>query len=173
MRKLLPLILLAASGPALAHGVGGHAFGFAEGFAHPLLGWDHLLAMVAVGAWAVQQGGRALWLLPGAFVGGMALGEAAGFAAGEVPRVDPIVLATVVTLLWLVVLGRRVNLPAGISLIGGFGVIHGFVHGFEIPETVHPLAFAGGTLAASALLHAVGIGGAVAIRRLARLRPHA
>jgi len=31
-------------------------------------GLDHLLAMVAIGAWAAQQGGRARWAVPLAFV---------------------------------------------------------------------------------------------------------
>src|SRR5262249_49206885 len=50
--------------PALAHAHPGHshAAGWVEGAAHPLLGLDHILAMVAVGLWATQIGGRAKWL---------------------------------------------------------------------------------------------------------------
>src|SRR5262249_24428268 len=73
----LPLAPVLIAAPADAHT--GHGLeGFAAGLAHPLLGVDHLLAMIAVGAWSAQQGGRAVWLLPSAFVGVMATGGAIG-----------------------------------------------------------------------------------------------
>src|SRR5688500_18983774 len=59
--------------PAPAHAHSGHALAYAcaSGIAHPFHGWDHLLAMVAVGVWAAQLGDRARWLVPVAFVGVM------------------------------------------------------------------------------------------------------
>ena len=50
---------------------------FATGFAHPVLGIDHVLAMVTVGAWGVLAGGRALWVWPAVFVSAMLTGFAA------------------------------------------------------------------------------------------------
>lgn len=38
------------------------SYSFSLGVAHPLLGVDHILVMVAVGLWAVLLGGRALWV---------------------------------------------------------------------------------------------------------------
>ena len=67
LRTFKIAIALAASLlPSLAHAhVGlGDTGGFVHGFAHPLTGLDHILAMVLVGILAVQMGGRALWLLP-------------------------------------------------------------------------------------------------------------
>lgn len=60
---LLPLFLLAGVPLAQAHPGHGPA-GFVTGFIHPLTGWDHLMAMLAVGLWASQLGGRARWALP-------------------------------------------------------------------------------------------------------------
>src|SRR3712207_6167210 len=69
----LALALLLAT-PAFAHpGAGPHG-GFAHGFAHPILGFDHVLAMVSVGLWAGLVGGRAVWAWPAAFVAVMAAG---------------------------------------------------------------------------------------------------
>jgi urease accessory protein len=68
---LLPVLLLPAA--AAAHPHHDHAGGFLDGVAHPLFGTDHLLAMVAVGLWAAFAGGRALWALPLAFLGAMAV----------------------------------------------------------------------------------------------------
>ena len=61
------LMTLAAS-PAFAH-LDPEAHGsLMAGISHPLFGADHILAMVAVGIWASQIGGRALWAVPAAFV---------------------------------------------------------------------------------------------------------
>ena len=51
-RLCVAVMLLAASAaPAFAHpGPLGHD-GLAAGFAHPFSGWDHMLAMAALGLW--------------------------------------------------------------------------------------------------------------------------
>ena len=78
MRKLLMFAaMLGASGvaaPALAHTGVSATHDLTHGFLHPLGGLDHVLAMVAVGLYAAQLGGRSLWLLPSAFVGAMLAG---------------------------------------------------------------------------------------------------
>src|SRR6266478_7646633 len=70
---------------ALAHAGHGDASGLMNGFAHPITGIDHVLAMVAVGALSAQLGGRALWLVPLSFVGLMVVGGALGMAGIAVP----------------------------------------------------------------------------------------
>src|ERR1051325_2090722 len=79
--KLLSLVVVATAGfstAALAH-VGDHShMSFTEGLLHPFSGVDHVLAMVAVGLWASQLGGRALWLLPLPFPAVVAVGAALG-----------------------------------------------------------------------------------------------
>ena len=67
MKKLLHCryaALRSAPAPALAHTGAGSTTSFAAGFAHPLLGLDHIAVMVAVGLWAALKGGRALWVWP-------------------------------------------------------------------------------------------------------------
>ena len=49
---------------ASAHTGVGDTSGFWHGLAHPIGGLDHILAMVAVGLWAAQIGGKALWIVP-------------------------------------------------------------------------------------------------------------
>src|SRR5499433_2920127 len=71
--------LVLASRPALAHIVDGSATGgFLGGFAHPLFGLDHVVAMVAVGLWGAFLGAPALWVLPVVFPLVMAIAGAAG-----------------------------------------------------------------------------------------------
>src|ERR1700683_1943926 len=86
--KLAALLAATSLTPVLAHAhyLPGGTHGFASGFSHPLFGLDHVLAMVAVGLWAAQLGGRARWLVPAAFVGLMTVGGALGMAGVSVPR---------------------------------------------------------------------------------------
>lgn len=73
-------------GAGLFHSYGGG--GILSGFLHPILGLDHLLAMVAVGFLSAQMGGRAIWTVPTAFVGVMAIGALLGIAGVPVPFVE-------------------------------------------------------------------------------------
>src|SRR5687768_3353260 len=100
MRRIARTASLAAlatlvSTAAFAH-PGDHShLGFATGFAHPFTGLDHLLAMVAVGLWASQLGGRAVWLLPLTFPVVMAAGAALGFGGVALPGVEIGITASV------------------------------------------------------------------------------
>jgi urease accessory protein len=151
---------------AQAHpGIPGHTHGFAAGFAHPLLGLDHVLAMVAVGLWAAQLGGRARWAVPSAFVAVMSLGSALGMAGVMVPLVDSAILCSVVLLGLLVTMAVRVPLAASVALVGLFAVFHGLAHGAEMPANVSGLAYAVGFAIATTALHAVGFGFATVLQR--------
>src|SRR5690242_5815643 len=83
---------------ALAHTGVGDTHGFTDGFLHPVSGIDHVLAMVAVGLFAAHLGGRALWLVPAAFVGMMAVGGALGMGGIDVPYVEVEIAMSVVVL---------------------------------------------------------------------------
>ncbi|MFT3790584.1 MAG: HupE/UreJ family protein [Rudaea sp.] len=157
---LAALALAAVSVPAFAHP--GHAAhgGLLAGFAHPLLGADHLLAMFAVGVWAAQLGGRALWAVPPAFVSVMALGAAAaisGHAGFASTTIESGIAASLLALGLLVLCAQRLPLAAAIALVGAFAWFHGAAHGGELPDTADPLRYAIGFLAATALLHGAGI----------------
>ena len=78
MVRLSLLILLSLLiAPASAHEIhsGG---GFMAGFNHPVLGFDHLLAMLSVGMLSTQLGGRAILTVPLAFVCFMLVGGILG-----------------------------------------------------------------------------------------------
>jgi urease accessory protein len=154
---------------ALAH-PGHGADGFAHGFAHPLGGLDHVLAMIAVGLYAALLGGRALWLVPASFVGMMAAGGALGMAGIALPFTEIAIALSVVALGLAVTL--RVNLPvaAAMALAGAFAIFHGHAHGAEMPADATGLSYAAGFLFATALLHGAGIALGVAAGRLAGWR---
>jgi len=168
MKTLKVLVPVAAAAlvasPALAHvGPGAHD-SFAAGFGHPFLGLDHMLAMVAVGLWAAMLGGRALILVPAAFVGVMMLGFIAGAAGVPLPFVEPAILASVVVLGLLVALALPMSALAGGALVGFFALFHGHAHGTEV-GTAGFLAYGAGFVAATVLLHVIGIVSGIALGR--------
>jgi urease accessory protein len=151
---------------ALAHPGLGDAHGFAHGLAHPLGGLDHLLAMVTVGIFAWQLGGRALWLVPGAFVLAMAGGGALAAQGIAVPLVELGIALSVVVLGAIVALGVKAPLAIAMALVGFFAIFHGQAHATEMPLGASPGAYAAGFVLATALLHVAGIALGVAIGRI-------
>lgn len=159
---LAALMLTAA--PAFAHTGVGTASGFAAGFTHPVLGLDHVLAMVAVGILAAQMGGRSLWLVPAAFVAMMAVGGLMGVAALGLPFVEIGIVGSVIVLGAVIAAGRRLPVALAMALVGGLALFHGHAHGTEMPVTVSGLEYGIGFMAATAILHAAGIGMALVTR---------
>ena len=166
MRSLPAFSALAAAllaTPAAAHT--GHGLdGLAAGFAHPFHGIDHLLAMIAVGVWAAQQGGRAIWLLPAAFVGVMGLGGAIGMLGGSLAGTETLIIASVLVLGAVVAAAAKPPLWIGAPLVGAFALFHGIAHGGELPAAADGAAYAAGFVAATALLHGAGLAPALILR---------
>ncbi len=130
-RLCCALWLTASALPAMAHPFHSPSAGFATGFAHPVLGLDHLLAMIAVGVWAVQQGGNAMWRVPLAFCTGMALGAVLGYLGFAAPLVEPLIAASLCAL-GLLILNKRTFAPGyQIALVGSFALFHGAAHATE------------------------------------------
>ncbi len=167
--KLARLIALAApclfAGTASAHTGSDALGGFAGGLTHPLLGLDHLLAMIAVGLWAAQQGGRALWAVPAAFVAAMGLGGALAWTGGELPQIEAAIALSVLALGLLIATRRRWAVPAGMAVAAVFALFHGYAHGLEMPQAASPVSYALGFVLATVFLHGVGIAGSLAGRR--------
>ena len=160
IRIRLTLATLAALTPtiAFAHTGIGPTVGFSHGFLHPITGLDHVLAMVMVGMFAAQLGGRALWLVPAAFVAVMAAGGALGVAGYPLPFVEIGIALSVVTLGALVAFGVRLPTAVAMAVVALFAIFHGHAHGSEMPETAAGLTYGLGFVVATALLHAAGIG---------------
>jgi urease accessory protein len=162
----LALLATVFSTAAFAH-PGDHShIGFAAGFAHPFTGVDHLLAMVAVGLWASQLGGRALWLLPLSFPVVMAAGAALGFSGVVLPWVEIGITASVLVLGAAVALTWRPTLAVSLPLIGLFALLHGYAHGVELPVQTSALGYAAGFVAATFTLHLAGLAIGLAANRL-------
>jgi urease accessory protein len=167
--SLAAFVAIAVTGfapAALAH-VGDHShMSFMEGLMHPLGGLDHILAMVAVGLWASQIGGRALWLLPLTFPAVMVAGGVLGMSGIALPWVEAGIAASVMVLGAAVAFALRPSLAVSMPLIGAFALLHGYAHGVELPADASALHYAAGFVAATLMLHLTGIGLGLAAARV-------
>jgi urease accessory protein len=154
---LLAMFALFAATAAQAHTGDGIGGGFLTGFTHPLFGWDHVIAMAAVGLWGAFLGAPAIWLLPIVFPLVMAVGGALGVAGVPVPMVETGIAASGLVLGLMVAFGVRAPLWIAAVLVGVFAIFHGHAHGTELPTATNPYAYAAGFVVATGLLHLAGI----------------
>lgn len=129
-----------------------------HGLLHPVSGLDHLLAKLAVGPWAAQMGGRALWMVPGTFVVVMVLGGFLGFWGLPLPAIEQGIGASALVLGVLIAAALPLPLVLSAALVGLFAVFHGYAQGAEMPATLGAGAYVLGFTLATAMLHLLGIG---------------
>ncbi|MCB1706310.1 MAG: HupE/UreJ family protein [Halioglobus sp.] len=168
-------ILWVFSAPVLAHSGAGQVGGFVSGFMHPVLGWDHLVAMVAVGLWGAFLGAPAIYILPVVFPLVMTLGGAAGIVGVPLVGVEIGIAVSSVVIGLLVAFAVKAPLWIVALIVGIFAIFHGHAHGTELPHAVNATTFAIGFVVATGLLHLLGIaigllvaapGGSAAVRVL-------
>lgn len=155
---LIPLAVLAAPSAAWAHIQAGEVGGFASGFHHPISGWDHVLAMVAVGLWGAQLGAPAIWLLPVTFPMVMALGGIMGLLGVPLPGVEIGIAVSALVLGAMVLAEKRPPLWVAATIVAIFAIFHGHAHGTELPAGQSGLLYSLGFVMATGCLHGIGIG---------------
>ncbi len=152
------LIALLSALPAQAHVMDGPLGGFGSGFGHPLAGFDHLLAMLAVGLWGAQMGGRSVWTLPATFPMIMCVGGIIGMT-GVLPD-QPIeygIAVSVIVLGGAIAAAWRAPEWVALVLIAAFALMHGYPHGVLAPRASDPAAFTVGFVVSTGVIHVIGI----------------
>jgi urease accessory protein len=121
-----------------------------------VLGFDHLLAMVAVGLWGAVLGRPLIAALPVIFPAFMVVGGLLGIAGAPMAPVE-IGIALSVLLLGAAIAARFVA-PVWLAclLVGVFGLFHGYAHGQELPVSADPTAYGLGFVLATGALHGGG-----------------
>lgn len=171
-KNLLLSLLVIFLVPSLVHahiGVGDTS-GFLHGFGHPISGLDHLLAMVAVGIWAAQIKGKAIWVVPITFVSTMVIGGTIGITGIHIPYVEQGIILSVLIL--GVFIAATVHLPLSLSsaVVGLFALFHGHAHGTEIPAAISGVSYGIGFAMSTAILHLSGICFSVFFQKIFRLQ---
>jgi urease accessory protein len=157
LRRALPIVALAIPATVQAHP--GHGMvDFSAGAMHPVLGADHLLAMVAVGLLGAQLGGRARWAVPAAFVSMLVCGAIAGAAGFAIPGMEHGIALSVLILGAVIAFAMRLPLSAAAVIAAVCGIFHGAAHGAEIPADATGALYGAGFVLVSAALHVAGAG---------------
>lgn len=131
--------------------------GFLSGLVHPVLGYDHLLAMLSVGILSAQIGGRAIWTVPATFVCVMAIGGALGLIDIGLTSTELGIAASLVLLGLIIAAERKLPILLAMAGVGFFAIFHGYAHGTEMPTTAEPVLYALGFLTGTALIHIAGV----------------
>lgn len=141
-----------------AHAGSGEAGGFLIGMQHPISGWDHVLAMIAVGLWGAQLGAPAVWVLPVVFPMMMALGGNLGLMGFPVPGVELGIAISAIVLGLMVLAEARPKIKLAMIVVAFFAIFHGHAHGTELPAGQSGLLYSIGFVVATGCLHGAGIG---------------
>lgn len=149
--SLIPGVVYAHDGSNVPFG------GFLSGLVHPVLGFDHLLAMLSVGILSAQIGGRAIWTVPATFVSVMALGGALGLIDIGLTSTELGIAASLVLLGSIIAAERKLPILLAMAGVGFFAIFHGYAHGSEMPTTAEPVLYAFGFLTGTALIHIAGL----------------
>lgn len=151
------ILFLITLSTAMAHSSGDNGSGFISGLTHPIFGWDHVTAMVAVGIWGAFLGRPAIWILPVVFPLVMAFGGILGISGVPIPAIETGIAASSIVLGLLIVFATRAPLWVAAIVVGAFAIFHGYAHGTELPNAVSPLAYSIGFVISTGLLHLAGI----------------
>ena len=159
MKYFLSIILfLSVSQGAMAHD--GHMNNLMTAVLHPLMGWDHLLAMLLVGILVARYELKARILLPILFVLGFGI-------SAQVATVNSVtsslissmyveqILFITLSILGFALLTKKVislKMMLAVALIAGLS--HGYVHGLELNP--HQATVLLGLMSTTALLHGLG-----------------
>lgn len=168
--KILCFIAVSAIGTAASAHVGAAAHShhsFLAGFLHPLLGLDHLAAMLAVGLWsalAARCAGPELLWGPTGFATLLLAGAGLGIQDVVLPAVEPMIAVSLLATGLLVV--TRLHVPGVVATlgVGVFAVFHGAAHGYELAGNGNAAQTLAGMLAATVLLHCAGLVAGWALR---------
>ncbi len=137
MRTLAFVVaFLSAAEPALAHHVIDGKMptssfeGLMSGLGHPIIGLDHLAAVIAVGCLAASQWRGALMVI--GYVVAMVIGAAAHIGEATVAGAEIFVALSVVALGLVLVRARPLRLDIAIALFAFAGLVHGYALGESI-----------------------------------------
>lgn len=159
MRKSLIatiVIMLILPEVAYAHIVNGDG-GFMSGLSHPVLGWDHLLAMLSVGILSAQMGGKSIWKVPVTFVIIMLVGGGLGIKGFQIVAVELGIVLSVLVLGAAIASEKKLHPLFAMFFVGVFAIFHGHAHGTEMPHLAKPALYASGFIVGTASIHITGV----------------
>lgn len=156
-KTLFGFALAALVFPSLSYAHQSTGGGFLAGLSHPVLGFDHLLAMLSVGVLSAQMGGKSLWTVPTAFVSVMLAGGVMGLNGIPLLSVEMGISISVLALGIALAVEKKLAPILAMAFVGFFAVFHGYAHGIEMPQLATPALYALGFIVGTASIHIAGV----------------
>jgi len=158
MIKVLIFLLIFFSSTLSAHEAQSLPYGpFLSGITHPVLGFDHLLAMVSVGMISAQIGGKAIWTVPATFVIVMFMGGLLGLNYGGITGYEIGIALSVLLLGSTLAADKTLDVNFAMLAVAIFAIFHGYAHGEEIPTIAEPPPYVAGFMTGTVILHVAGV----------------
>ena len=140
--------------------------GFISGLSHPVMGLDHLLAMLAVGLWARRMDVKTSWRLPLLFLVTMSVSAVASQGLGSMLLIENGIAVSLLLLGLFIVFAIKLPAVIGMFAVSLFAAFHGVAHGTEWPLAASPAWYVSGFVFSTALLLGAGMkAGAVNVDR--------
>lgn len=137
MKKIFAIAAASlAATPALAHhplsGMPMETFahGMLSGVGHPLLGFDHLFFVIAMGIAALFTAHR--FLTPAAYIIAMLAGCGLMYAGISIPMTETLIVVSLIAVGGVVLSGRALGTGTALALFAAFGLFHGSAFGGSI-----------------------------------------
>ena len=156
-RVILPILGVVLFFPSMSYAHEGSGGGFMAGLTHPVLGFDHLLAMLSVGIVSAQMGGQAIWRVPLTFVLVMLGGGILGINNIPLFSVELGIAFSVLALGIAIALEKKLSPLLATVFVGFFAIFHGHAHGTEMPYLSKPMFYACGFVLGTAGIHIAGV----------------
>jgi len=147
------------SGLAFAHAGHDVSVSFMSGLLHPFSGVDHLLVIVLVGFWSTFVL-KKIWIGSCVFLLGMCMGVLARLTNVPLNFFEFGIAASVIAIGLLLLVKNQYSSKAILTLIGTFGIFHGFAHAQLFSDSSLAISLVGqdivGLILATAALHLSG-----------------
>jgi len=165
-RQIITLLFISALPCAvLAHTGHESGTGFLAGLVHPLLGPDHLTAMLLVGLWASRSGTAGLNLPLTGFTVFMVIGALLAASGISLAAIEIMIALSLLVPGLLLVTGVKIC-SIGTLVITFFALFHGQAHMLEMAKLASPLIYATGFMLTTIALLLTGLGSGLWLQRM-------
>jgi urease accessory protein len=147
-KTLVATITAAAPMAVMAHAGHESTSGFMAGVTHPVMGLDHLLAMIAAGFVAARFGMKGIATISATFAFAMLAGFLMALSGLALPVVELGITGSVAVFGALIVVSRFLPNALSALIVAAFALFHGFAHGLEVPASASAMSFAVGFMIA-------------------------
>lgn len=157
MKTKIFQIIAIVSTPLIGYAHGSHGTGIMAGITHPIYGLDHAATLVGVGflGYLIDQRNWYTPLL--CFIAAMVVGGLVGQGNEATVLIEKIIAFSIIAISLLALCSKAIGKLAVLIALTGFGFVHGYAHGAEMPEATTLVEYVGGYTLGAAVMGFLGM----------------